>query len=671
MSSETTTSSTSQRSMVISIIGRPNVGKSSIYNRLMNKNVAITYDAPGVTRDRHYGLARLDEIQGKNEVDFILVDTGGFYPESMTDQEKQKKALDRDESGGFGSDPDALNFKKFFSIMSDHAKVAILESDLVLFVVDIREGLLPYDYAIAKTIREHKRPFWVLANKSDSDKQMGLENEFYSLGIDEEQLFPLSAAHNQGLHNLRRRIQEEVLNFEQKMKSQSRLDAGVSPRENVVSKVALIGAPNAGKSTLLNQLVGGERALVSDIPGTTVDPIQGFFDLFIGENAKLLDEKDEGPRSNELLMKEYRRFRDNNPDVYKAMTETYEIEQVSEFGGDETVAIDHVLEEMSEEAEQELEVSENLFSDIGLDKELEDDLDEEKDFLELESDPISMSDENNFDLNLDLDREVQDLFLDEEVSENETKAEDSEKGSYWRSVHLIDTAGIRRPGQVGGAIESQSVFRSLRCITESDIVIFLVDATKGISHQDSRLIDIALEKGKSVIVALNKMDLLGRELKDTKRKKEWLLDLRAQVPWLEYCQMIPISAKYGDSLKRVRDALIKTIFVRHRRVSTSLLNKRIYELVEKNSIMVQKSKGARLKVKYASQVKTDPPTFLLFVNKSKGIPEQYRKYLSRGIRDEFKLVNTPLHLIFRTGKDLALRMKKVARHSEREESVRF
>ncbi len=628
-----------QRSMVISVIGRPNVGKSTIYNRLMNKNIAITHDAPGVTRDRHYGLAKFDEIDGQKEVDCILVDTGGFYPDSL---EASVNFLDKNENGGFGADPGTDNFKKFFSIMSDHAKVAIRESDLVLFVVDIREGLLPYDLAIAKTIREMKRPFWVLANKSDSDKQMGLENEFYALGIDEEQLQPISAAHNQGINLLKRRIHQEILTFEKYIEGHSRLDLGVSPRENVVAKVAIIGAPNAGKSTLLNHLVGGERALVSDIPGTTVDPIQGFFDLFIGEDAHLLDQKDLGPRNNELLLQEYHRFRDSNPEIHHAMTVSYEVEQVGEIGGDETVAIDHVLEQLDEHLGGEIDTDE---LEMGP-REIEHEIPEEE-----------------------LDFKMQELFLEDEKEEMETFVEEVEEevvkekvsGSFWRSVHLIDTAGIRKQSQVGSAIESESVYRALKCITESDIILYIVDATKGLSHQDRRLIDIALEKGKSVIVVFNKMDLLAKKLKDPRDKKEWMLDIRAQVPWLEYCHLIPVSAKFGHSLQRIKDSLIKTIFVRHRRVPTSQLNKAIYDLVEKNSINVDNSRAARLKVKYSSQVKTDPPTFLLFVNKSKGIPEQYKKYLKRGIRQQFKLINTPIHLIFRTGNDLALRMKKVGK----------
>ena len=233
-----------------------------------------------------------------------------------------------------------------------------------------------------------------------------------------------------------------------------------------------------------------------------------------------------------------------------------------------------------------------------------------------------------------------------------------------RSIHLVDTAGIRKQSHIKEFVESQSVFRALRCITESDVVIYLVDAEKGISHQDRRLLDIAYEKGKSVIIGLNKFDLLSENLKDTKARTEWIEDIRYKIPWLDFCQLIPFSAKYGNGIKKLRRSLKETILIREQKVPTSELNYVIQEIVDRHPIVVQKARGTRFKVKYASFVKSDPPTFLLFSNRSKGIPTNYQKYIKNNLNAYFGYRNTPVHLIFRSGYDL----EQKAKHSNKRRS---
>ena len=284
------------RSIVISLIGRPNVGKSSLFNRLMKKaHKAITHDKPGVTRDRHYGIATFEELAHTKAVDAILVDTGGFYPTKIEENVPKKN--------------DQI-MNKFFNIMTDQAKTAIRESDLILFVVDSREGILPFDQTIADYIRAQRKNFWVLVNKYDTDKQEGEELEFYQLGVGEEELFKVSAEHGTGLLDLKQALHREIIKFEQTQKDEmSQLQKGVTPREKVVARLALIGAPNAGKSTMLNLLLGSERALVSDIPGTTVDPIEGFFDIFFGKEASLLEEDVVFAKTDNLLFQQYEEFR--------------------------------------------------------------------------------------------------------------------------------------------------------------------------------------------------------------------------------------------------------------------------------------------------------------------------------------------------------------------------
>ncbi len=573
-----------KRNMVISLIGRPNVGKSSLFNRLMRKNHALTHDLPGVTRDRHYGVAKFnDDPYFDEEVEAIMVDTGGFYPQKIEEEGENKKEVE---------------FNHFFNIMNEHARLAIDESDLVLFVVDAREGVLPFDEGIADFIRARKKPFWLLINKFDSENQRGDEAEFYSLGLKPEEFFTVSAAHGLGLEVTREAIHREVLAFNSNIDNAPGLQRGVTPREKVAAKLALIGAPNAGKSTLLNLLVGSERALVSDIAGTTVDPIEGYFDLYFGKDAELLEE-DQSPGKNDgLLLQQYEEFRKNNSEVYEKMEQSFNEEAV-------------LAEQRKAEEQTDSEINERLFDQV---------------FNDSEEAPV----------------------------EKELTSETS----YWRSMHLVDTAGIRRKSNIEGVIESQSVFRSLRCITESDIVIYMIDATRGIGHQDCRLLDIALEKGKSVIVCLNKMDLMNEKLKTDEERKEWLLDLRAKIPWLDFCDIIPISALKSSGINRLKKSLKKTTIIRNRSIPTGALNRFVLDMVERHPIVLKKTNGNRFKVKYASMLKSNPPTFLMFSNRSKGIPENYRRYLQNNLRREFDIVNTPVHLIFRTGTDMEKRLGK-------------
>lgn len=621
-----------KRSMVISLIGRPNVGKSSLFNRLMRKgHKAITHDLPGVTRDRHYGIAELDELQREVPQQVILVDTGGFYPtkiEPLT-----------------GKSEEAFN-SKFFNIMTEQAKMAIQESDLVLFVADVREGILPFDLAIAESLRSFRKDFWVLANKWDTQKQMGEEAEFYQLGIDEDQLFTTSAEHGLGLSELREALHRKALEFEKLNPlelSETSLHKGVTPREDVVARLAIIGAPNAGKSTLLNALLGSDRALVSDIPGTTVDPIEGFFDLYFGHDAKFLNEKHELSMNDGLLLKQYEEFRRNNPDVFEALQESYNQEELAHGDNPEADLLDN---------EEDLFYGEGVVEENDDSAEMLAKLDSEEDF-QTEAEERLMHQAFEQDL-LDESEELDATAIEEQVA-----VESELAGSYWRSLHLVDTAGIRRQKSITGFVESQSVYRSLRCITESDIVVFMVDATQGIGHQDRRLMDITLEKGKSLVLCLNKMDLVRNQLKTPQERKLWLEGLRDEVPWLDFVDIIPLSAKYLQGLNHLKKVLAKTVLIRRRPIATGELNRFVMELIERHPITAKKSNGKRFKVKYTSMIKADPPTFLLFTNKSKGIPDNYRRYLKNGLRQAFTLDNTPIHLIFRTGHDLNARMKKV------------
>ncbi|MBL7664607.1 MAG: 50S ribosome-binding GTPase [Bacteriovoracaceae bacterium] len=589
-----------KRSIIVSLIGRPNVGKSSIYNRLMKEQHRImTYDLPGVTRDRHYGIMKTGSFGEYESEDIILVDTGGFYPEQVeTDEDLKRKN----------------NYEPFFNIMRDQAKIAIAESDLILLVVDVREGLLPYDKSIADYLRATKKPFWLIVNKYDTDVQAGHEAEFYELGLFEDQFLLTSAEHNRGI----RELSERLCVAANKMKNSTQvLQSGVTPNFDVVASVAIIGAPNVGKSTLLNQLLGESRALVSDIAGTTIDPIEGYIDLDFGKASKLMTEQEnEFRKHNKELLEAYRTFLVENDSLVT-------IEEAEELGIDYNLGgPSPMVEEMEIEASEE-----------------EDEI--YKDDATFEPDTTDAESIDLVEPQLDLTQ-----IPDEEEDINIPESEDG-----WRTVKIVDTAGIRRSKAVEGHIEGQAVYRSLRAIAEADVIIFMMDSTKGITHQDRRLIDIAFEKGKSLILTMNKSDLIQDILNDRRRKKDWMDDLRASVPWLDFCEIVPLSALKGSHMKGLMGSLKRTILIRHRKVPTPKLNKLVTTMVEQNPIILQRS-GTTFKVKYASMVKNAPPTFMLFVNKSKGVPVNYRRFLVNAIRREFQIINTPVHLVFRTAADL-------------------
>ena len=230
-------------SPIVALIGRPNVGKSSLFNALTNENrEAITGDQAGITRDRHYGRMKLENGT------ISLVDTGGLHGQLL-----------QEDGGGKNH---------YFNLTSPQAHTAIEEATLILLVVDIREGRLPLDEEIARYLRSHNKEFWLLLNKCDSSKQEKLSGEFYPLGFHPDHIFPVSAAHRLGLSHLKQQIEKKLLIR----------TSPPSPLETK-SKIVILGGPNVGKSTLLNRLLKAPRAVVSPFPGTTIDPLEEIIDV--------------------------------------------------------------------------------------------------------------------------------------------------------------------------------------------------------------------------------------------------------------------------------------------------------------------------------------------------------------------------------------------------------
>ncbi len=475
-----------KRLPVVAIVGRPNVGKSSLFNRLLGRKVAIIDDTPGVTRDRVVQEADIDEHR------VILVDTGGVV------------------------DKDAHQFAKE---TTEQAKRAMEEADVIVFVVDGKEGLTPLDEEVARLLRRWKKPVILAVNKIDEPFMEDRVYDFYKLGF--EELIPISTIHKIGIPTLKEKIVEKLpeelreearkaYRKEELLKEREALISG-EDREGLSSlqdtlekgeefvleeeekepiKVAIVGRPNMGKSTLLNALVGEERAIVSDVPGTTRDAIDSYVKV----------------------------------------------------GDDEFI--------------------------------------------------------------------------------------------------FIDTAGIRRRGKIKD-IEYYSYLRALDAIDRADVVVLLVDAEEGPTERDAKIAGVALEKFKPLIIAVNKIDKL-------KSQKDWERlhrELDLTFDFVPFAPRVFISAKEKKGLKELLKQ-VKELYKQYtKKITTGKFNRVLKELMELHQPPVYKNKI--VKIYYGTQVKTKPPTFLLFSNYPEGIPKSFRRFLENRLREAFGFNKIPIRIVFK------------------------
>ena len=431
---------------VVAIVGRPNVGKSTLFNALAGDKISIVKDTPGVTRDRIYAdVTWLDKS-------FTMIDTGGIEPDSS----------------------DVI-----LSQMREQAQIAIDTADVIVFITDVRQGLVDADAKVADMLRRSGKPVVLVVNKVDSVQKFMMDvYEFYNLGIGEP--FAISAANRQGLGDM---LDEVVKNFPE--------GAG-EDEEDDIPKIAIVGKPNVGKSSLVNKLLGEDRVIVSDIAGTTRDAV------------------------------------------------------------------------------------------------------------------------------------------------------DTRVTWEGRDYIFIDTAGLRRKGKVREDIERYSVIRTVTAVERADIVVVMIDASEGVTEQDAKIAGIAHEKGKGVIIAVNKWDAIEKNDKTIYKHTNRIREVLSFMP---YAEIVFISAKTGLRISRLFETLDAVIENQTMRIQTGVLNEILAEAVAMQQ--PPSDRGRRLKIFYMTQVAVKPPTFVIFVNDKELMHFSYTRYLENKIRDAFDFGGTPLKFIIR------------------------
>lgn len=433
---------------IVAIVGRPNVGKSTLVNRIAQSRDAIVHESRGVTRDRSYHEA---DWNGRA---FALVDTGGIEPMRSDDV--------------------------FAGSIRDQALAAAEEADVILFVVDGSVGVTEEDESVARMLKRVRTPVFLLVNKLDNPAR---EEEhlwpFYSLGVGEPR--PVSALHGHGTGDLL----DEIVGL---LPDEAGEDA---PRDADALSVAIIGRPNAGKSSLFNKVIGSDRSIVSDIAGTTRD------------------------------------------------------------------AIDTVVERDG------------------------------------------------------------------------------------RRYRLVDTAGIRKKSTVYENIEYYSMVRGLRAIDRADVALLVVDSTTGMTEQDQKVANLAIERGCALVILLNKWDLLHED-----REREQVMETVARrltlAPW---ASVLRVSALTGRSVEKIWALIDAAAAARSSRVPTAKLNQFLTDLREFGHTVVDGKR--RLRMHYATQVAVRPPTFAFFVNHTDLVTDSFRRYVENRMREKFDLAGTPVRLHFR------------------------
>ncbi len=435
---------------IVAVVGRPNVGKSTLFNALAGENISIVKDTPGVTRDRIYA-----DVTWLNH-NFTLIDTGGIEP----------------DSGDI-----------ILSQMREQAQIAIDTADVIIFMTDVKQGLVDSDGKVADMLRRSKKPVVLCVNKVDSyQKFIADVYEFYNLGIGDP--MPISAANRQGIGDM---LDEVIKYFPEDAEEEE---------EDERPKIAIVGKPNVGKSSIINKLTGENRVIVSNVAGTTRDAID-----------------------TDIL-----------------------------YNGKEYV--------------------------------------------------------------------------------------------------FIDTAGLRRKNKVKEELERYSIIRTVSAVERADVVLMVIDATEGITEQDAKIAGIAHDRGKGIVIVVNKWDAIE---KNDKTIYEFQNKIRETLSYMPYAEMVFVSAVTGQRLPKLFETIDMVIENQTLRIATGVLNEIITEAVALQQ--PPSDKGKRLKIYYTTQVAVKPPTFVIFVNDKQLMHFSYTRYLENKIRDTFGFKGTSLRFIIRERKE--------------------
>ena len=437
---------------VVAIVGRPNVGKSTLFNAIAGETISIVKDTPGVTRDRIYA-----DCNWLN-MNFTLIDTGGIEPDTS----------------------DVI-----LAQMREQAEIAIATADVIVFIVDVHQGLVDSDFRVADMLRKSKKPVVLAVNKVDSIKKYGNDvYEFYNLGIGDP--IAVSAASRLGLGDL---LDEVAKHFD---------TDNMEEEDDDRPRIAVVGKPNVGKSSIINKLTGENRVIVSNIAGTTRDAV------------------------------------------------------------------------------------------------------------------------------------------------------DTEVVYQGREYVFIDTAGLRRKNKIKEELERYSIIRTVTAVERADVVVVVIDATEGVTEQDAKIAGIAHDRGKGIIVAVNKWDAIE---KNDKTIYEFTRKVKDTLSFMPYAEIIFISAETGQRLNKLFETIDMVRENQTMRVATGVLN----EIITEATALQQPpaDKGKRLKIYYTTQVAVKPPTFVNFVNDKELMHFSYVRYLENRIRDAFGFRGTALKFITRerSGKD--------------------
>jgi GTP-binding protein len=453
------------RKPIVAIVGRPNVGKSTLFNRLAERRMAIVDDIPGTTRDR-----LTTEVEWTGVV-FDIIDTGGLDPTQV--------------GPGKSQEPLSIGSHQFIEEIRIQAEAAIEEADAILFVVDGQSGVTPADREITDSLRKAQKimdgtpdpPILLVVNKCENQKIRQNAVQFYELGFKE--IHVVSALHGSGTGDML----DALVNV---------LPEGGEEEEDASVKIAIVGKPNVGKSSLLNKMIGEDRVIVSNIPGTTRDSID-----------TRLEYKDE-------------------------------------------------------------------------------------------------------------------------------------------LVTIIDTAGIRKRGRIEPGVEKYSVLRAMKAIERADVALLVVDAFEGIKSQDTHVAGYILDEWKSVVVIINKWDLIE---KDTHTMAEFTQYIRYELNFMDYVPILFTSALTGKRVDQILDLALEVQRERFVRLPTSQVNRIVQNAQDKHPS--PSKAGRHLKIYYGSQVRNDPPTFLLHVNDPSLAHFTYLRYIENQIREKEPFLGTPIKILLR------------------------